>query len=473
MNIRRSLKKVCAVFVLCAATAIASPAQTFKTLVSFNGSNGSFPHFVSLSQGADGHLYGTTAGGTLSFPGTIFNVTTEGTVTTLGTFCGSCQSGDSPWTGLVLDTDGNFYGTTAGNFDDDGTVFKFHARSPLTSLTTLHRFHGNDGRDPFAALLLAVDGNIYGTTFYGGTSSSCSFGCGTVFKITPEGTLSTLHTFDYADGGGPVGALIQGTDGNVYGTTSFGGANGYGTVFRMTSMGTLTTLHDFDSTDGASPYGGLVQATDGNLYGTTSGGGGGGNGTVFKITAGGRLTSLYSFCAGECADGATPYAGLIQATDGNFYGTTYANGAYFGGTVFKITPGGDLTTLYSFCARTSCIDGARPYGGLVQSTNGILYGITYEGGGFDEGVVFTLDVGLGPFVTFVRAAGRVDQTGPILGQGLTGTTSVAINGIPGVFTVISDTVIRATVPAGATTGYVTVTTPTGVLTSNVPFHVIQ
>jgi uncharacterized repeat protein (TIGR03803 family) len=271
--------------------------------------------------------------------------------------------------------------------------------------------------------------------------------------------------------------LIQDTVGNLYGTGSFGGADGHGTIFKITSGGKLTTLHDFALADGAAPYGGVLLASDGNFYGTTSQGGdpncyGGNCGTVFKMTPTGTLTTLHSF-AGYPSEGAQPMAGLLQATDGNFYGTTYNGGANFqGGTIFKITPGGSLTTLYSFCSLANCADGARPEGGLAQSTNGIFYGVTYQGGYYDDGTVFSLDMGLGPFVTFVRFTGRVGRTGPILGQGLTGTTSVSINGIEADFTVVSDTHIKATVPLGATTGFVTVTTPSGMLTSNVPFRVI-
>jgi uncharacterized repeat protein (TIGR03803 family) len=264
-------------------------------------------------------------------------------------------------------------------------------------------------------------------------------------------------------------------DGNFYGTTEQGGAYNSGTVFRITREGALTTLHNFDGADGAQPYAALVQATDGNFYGTTYTGGANGNhGTVFKITGGGVLTTLYSFCAqANCADGEGVFAGLVQATDKNFYGATAFSGANGGGTIFEITTGGILTTLYSFGT-----DGSHPVGALIQDTNGNFYGTTLLGGELTCnppdgcGTVFSLDVGLGPFVTFVRPSGRVGHTGPILGQGFTGTTSVLLNGTPVTFTVVSDTYIRATVPAGATTGYVTVTTPSGTLTSNVPFHVI-
>jgi len=351
------------------------------------------------------------------------------------------------------------------------------------TFNTLVSFDGTNGDDPSQiSLVQGLDGNVYGTTGWGGTTDE-----GTVFKITPEGTLSVVYNFcpqpNCDDGQFPSAGLVLSTDRKFYGTTLGGGVDGQGTVFEMTSRGQLTTLHSFTGMDGALPeaalvqgtndgnlpQGGLVQAADGNFYGTTEGGGVKNVGTVFKITPRGALTTIYNFCAQtNCADGKFPFYGLILGTDGNFYGTTVYGGADFG-TVFTITPDGKLTTLHTF----DFTDGSEPYGGLLQATNGRFYGTTYMGGADGGGTVFSTDTGLGPFVTFVRAAGKVGQTGPILGQGFTGTLSVSINGIDAKFTVISDTHIRATVPEGATTGYVTVTTPTGVLISNVPFHVIK
>jgi uncharacterized repeat protein (TIGR03803 family) len=196
-----------------------------------------------------------------------------------------------------------------------------------------------------------------------------------------------------------------------------------------------------------------------------------GCGTVFRITLSGDLTTLHTFCtSGNCPDGSEPQARLVQATDGNLYGTTYRGGeggSDGAGTVFAITPAGSLAMLHSFTG----FDGDFPQEGLIQDTSGILYGVT--SGVAAQGTSYSLDMGLGPFVTFVQAAGRVGQTGPILGQGFTGTTSVSFNGIPASFTVVSDTFLKATVPQGATTGHVTVTTPSGTLTSNVVFHVLK
>src|SRR5215831_4589065 len=209
------------------------------------------------------------------------------------------------------------------------------------TVSTLFSFDGTDGANPFGGLIQATDGNFYGTTYDGGTSGNCSGGCGTVFKITPKGVLTKLHSFHFTDGAQPYAGLIQTTNGNFYGTTSGGGTGsacvlGCGTVFKITPEGVLTTLHNFDFTDGAIPLGGLIQATDGNFYGATINGGKGsacgGCGTVFKITPEGVLTTLHNF---DGTDGANPLGALLQATDGDFYGATVVS-VFSPGTVFKI-----------------------------------------------------------------------------------------------------------------------------------------
>src|SRR5271166_4880625 len=265
---------------------------------------------------------------------------------------------------------------------------------PAQILTTLYSLDGADGATPYAAVVLATDGNLYGTTLQGGASGNCSGGCGTVFKTTPSGTLTTVYSFSGPDGSNPYAGLIQATDGNFYGTTSAGGSTGCGgtgcgAVFKITASGTLTTLHIFGGSDGFFPVAGLVQTTDGNFYGTTVAGGASSSGTVFKITPSGTLTTLYSFCSqNNCADGAYPQDRLLQATDGNFYGTTYngGSGSNCCGTVFRITPSGALTTLYSWTGT----DGAYPYAGLVQAKDGNFYGTTYAGGANQEGTVFKI-----------------------------------------------------------------------------------
>jgi uncharacterized repeat protein (TIGR03803 family) len=427
---------------------------------------------ASLVQGTNGDLYGTTSdGGGANLGGTVFKITPSGVLTSLYSFCPqtSCADGYLPYAPLIQGTNGNFYGTTyGGGANNLGTVFKI---TPSGMLTTLHGFAGfpSDGQTPVAGLVQATNGNFYGTAAFGGGGSK-----GTVFKITPSGTLTTLHSFGGPDGDSPYASVVQALNGNFYGTTFDGGTTNAGTVFKMTPGGRLTTLHSFDGTDGDFLQGPLIQWTDGNFYGTTSGGGANQDGTVFKITPSGTLTTLYSFCAQtNCADGATPGAGLVQATDGNLYGTTY-DGGNGGGTVFQITPNGALTTLYSFCAiLPGCKDGAHPSAGLVQDTNGTFYGTTQSGGTSADGygTVFSLSVGLGPFVETQTTSGMVGGAVKILGTSLTGSTSVTFNGTTATFTVKSKSEIATTVPTGATTGTVQVVTPGGTLSSNVPFTV--
>ena len=280
---------------------------------------------------------------------------------------------------------------------------------PAQTFTSLYSFCSqsgcSDGVSPVASLVQATNGDLYGTTIWGGTGGVA--GDGTVFKITPHGELTTLYSFcsqaNCADGAWPEAALVQATNGDFYGTTAGLGAypgtpgvtncqasGGCGTVFKITPSGALTTLYRFCSqsgcTDGESPAAGLVQASNGDFYGTTRGGGAKGGGTVFRISPSGTLTTLYSFCSQlNCADGAYPEAALIQAANGDLYGTTSSGGACEPacGTVFAITPSGTLTTIFDFCAfanAVGCLDGSYPTGKLVQASNGNLYGTTQKGG---------------------------------------------------------------------------------------------
>jgi uncharacterized repeat protein (TIGR03803 family) len=384
-------------WLFCAVVCIAAPAQKFQTIASFDNYNGAYPQYVSLIQGAGGNFYGTTFEGGEATLGTLFEVTAGGEVTTLCSFGQAfCYGGDFPYSGLAQDAEGNFYGTTwQGGTNKTGAVYEF---TTTGTLTVLYNFcsqqNCTDGDDPYAPLVQASNGDFYGTTLDGGTE-----GYGTVFAITSAGTLTTLHSFGYKDGAGPVAGLIQAENGNFYGTTLYGGAHGAGTVYEINSAGMLTTLHSFGSKgDGANPYAGLVQGTDGNFYGTTYGGGAHGHGAVFEITATGELTTLYSFCSQKkCVDGAHPYAGIIQATNGNFYGTASLGGTQNRGTLYQLTPAGALSTMHSFCTqRHRCTDGAYPSGGLLQATDGTLYGTTTKGGPRQAGTVFSLSLAADP-----------------------------------------------------------------------------
>jgi uncharacterized repeat protein (TIGR03803 family) len=336
---------------------------------------------------------------------------------TLG-FCQptGCPIGELPETGLNLASDGNFYGEAAACSagDCNGTVFKV---TPEGTATLLHSFVGTDGSTPYGPLVEGTDGNLYGTTSYNPW--------GTVFKISKAGKFVLLHTFTNANGDGatPVAGLVEGTDGNFYGTTAQGGSHqgctdGCGTVFKVTPGGEFATIYQF-CTDGVCHDGqggtGLALGVDSNFYGTTPNGGTG-SGTVFRITPAGLFTTLNTFASG----GSSPTGELVLGNDGSFYGTTVYGGTDNSGTVFKLTPNGTLTTLYNF----DYPSGAAPYGGLLQATTGVFYGATTQGGDLGCGngvtgcgILYSLDTGLDSFVTFVVRAGKVGKTTGILGQG--------------------------------------------------------
>ncbi|HEY0745288.1 MAG TPA: choice-of-anchor tandem repeat GloVer-containing protein [Steroidobacteraceae bacterium] len=319
--------------------------------------------------------------------------------TLLYSFAGSLSDGADPYHSLIQASDGDFYGTTlAGGTSNAGTIFKI---TPSGTETLLYSFAGT----PYAGLVQGSDGNVYGTTASGGSS-----GRGTVFKITPSGTETLLYSFP-AGSSDPYTGLIQGSDGNVYGTTGAGGASDDGTVFELTPSGTETVLHAFPkvgSSDGKIPYAGLIQGSDGNFYGTTYFGGSSAFGTVFKVTPSGTETVLYSFAGGS--DGEHPYAGVIQGSDGNFYGTTYQGGASGLGTVFKVTPSGTETVLYSFAGGLS--DGANPEAGVIQGSDGNFYGATYLGGASGFGTVFELTPSGTETVLHAFAGGSSDGGNP-------------------------------------------------------------
>jgi len=419
-----------------------TPAGVETVLYSFTGgtTDGVSPR-AALIQGSDGNFYGTTSGGGTSNTGTVFKVTPAGVETVLYSFAGGTTDGVSPRAALIQGSDGNFYGTTAsGGTSGKGTVFKV---TPAGVETVLYSFTGGttDGSVPVAALIQGSDGNFYGTTSSGGASS-----VGTVFKITPAGVETALHSFagGTSDGGQPIAALIQGGDGNFYGTTSSGSANNTGTVFKITPAGVETVLHSFASgTDGFGPLAALIQGSDGNFYGTTSSGGTNNNGTVFKITPAGVETVFYSFSGGT--DGSQPQAALIQGADGNFYGTTLSGGTTTNGTVFKITPAGAETVLYSF---DSGPEGQTPTG-LIQGSDGNFYGTTSRGGTSGNGTVFKVTPAGVETVLYSFTGGTTDGGNP---------AAALIQGSDGNF--------YGTTSAGGTIGYGVVfkITPAGVET---------
>jgi uncharacterized repeat protein (TIGR03803 family) len=314
----------------------------FSNLFSFTGTSGAYlgsKPSASLIWGPNGNLYGTTEEGGVNNHGTVFELTTNGGFTSLISFTGTngAYPGDYPMAGLVWGTNGNLYGTTAyGGTNDNGTVFELSTNGGFASLVSFTGTNGAaPGAQPFARLLLANDGSFYGTTQSGGTNDVLNGGDGTIFQMTPAGAIRTLVSFNLPNGANPQAGLVQGRDGNFYGTAYSGGNQGLGSIFKMTSAGALTTLFSFRNTNGANPNAALVQGADGNFYGTTQLGGANNSGTIFQMTPSGLLNSLVSFAG---TNGAYPVAELIPGVDGNFYGTTALGGTNVEGTVFRFPP---------------------------------------------------------------------------------------------------------------------------------------
>jgi uncharacterized repeat protein (TIGR03803 family) len=390
---------------------------------------------------------------------------------------GDVVDGSIPDSALMLDTDGNLYGTASeGGEYGVGTVFRVTTAGTLTNLYSFGEFQDTngvalDGSNPYGALMQDVNGGLYGTTFDGGSND-----LGTVFRITPGGALTTLYSFgqfqdtngNVLDGEGPRAALVSGPNNSLYlfGTTSGGGSQSAGTAYRVTTNGALTNLHSFgtiqdvygDFLDGANPYAPLLVGPDGNLFGTTTSAGSN-FGTVFRMTTNGALTTLYSFGTiqdtnGNALDGSTPQAPLIIASDGNFYSTTSVGGTNTNGfgTVFRLTTNGTLTTLYSFGAiqdtNGQALDGANPDGGLVQGSNGELYGTTSQGGKDNNGTVFQITTN-GTLLTLYRFTGFNDGANPEAGLVLLGNTlygTASFGGSAGSGTVFSITLASAGPP---------------------------
>ena len=306
------------------------------------------------------------------------------TLTVLYSFAGPPDAA-YPFGGLVRDAKGNLYGATAwGGTTNNGAVFAISKRGVEKVLYSFQG--GTDGAYPSASLVRDKAGNLYGTTPFGGDSTSCSNGCGTIFQITPAGDESVLYRFTGgSDGSKPQAALILDRQGNLYGTTSEGGFFFWGTVFKLSPDGQLTTLYAFTGDiDGGGPMGALVRDSKGNLYGTTQFMGAQYAGTVFKVSKSGIETVLYSFAGGS--DGEFPQTGVVRDKQGNLYGTTPIVGSNFG-TVYEITTRGKYHTLYIF---TGQADGAGPVGGVIRDTKGNLYGTVSVGGADGFGAVFKL-----------------------------------------------------------------------------------
>jgi uncharacterized repeat protein (TIGR03803 family) len=442
------------VFVLSLSSTSAS-AQTVTTLQNFNGTNGANPYIGPLTQGRDGKLYGTTYYGGANLMGTVFRFNpATNFISVIHNFAG--PEGSSP-TALALGTDGNFYGTTNyGGTAGLGVLFKITSAG---TYTLLHSFlGGSDGEFPQDSPVQASDGNIYGVTV-GGVGTAA-----TVYKYTRSGVYSIIYTLPTSSGSNAQG-VIQGSDTNLYVTANGGGANGCGSIVKLTLNGVLKAVHSFNCSNGGGyPVAPLVQASNGNYYGTTPNNGSSDFGVLYDLGASFGETVVHTFTSSGAR---TPEGGLVQGTDGNLYGVSESTGNLDGGELYTWNPSTlTYSELYQFTGDGNII---AP---LMQHTSGLFYGTSQEQGTHGDGFLFSVNMSLGPFVAFVYPGGKVGNTAEILGQGLTGTTSVTFNGLAATsFTVVSDTYMTAVVPTGATTGAVVVTTPGGTLTSNVSFRV--
>ena len=368
---------------------------TETVIYSFTGGDDGADPTTGLTEGSDGNLYGTTsAAGANGSGGTVFKITTAGVLTVLHSFINDTFTDGSVPSGVIQGTDGSLYGVTAyGGATGNGTVFKI---TPTGTETILHSFVNGlgDGANPLGNLIQATNGNFYGTASIGG-----AYGNGAIFEITAAGVESVLYSFNPSAnaGYGPSSGVIQASDGNLYGTTPATGNNpnkNFGTVFKVSLSGQETLLYAFQGlavSDGQLPKAGLIQGVDGNFYGTTSEAGAGDSGTVVKLTPAGVETVLNNFNAGgsTSVNGYSPIASLIQASDGNLYGVNSLGGAHNNdGTVFQVTPQGVTTLVYAFGANSG--DGANPQANLIQASDGNFYGTTHAGGAYGYGTIFKI-----------------------------------------------------------------------------------
>ncbi len=419
---RIALPAVVACLVLFVDDSLMAAASPLTTLHIFHDTDGNAP-VGALVLGTNGNFYGVTAyGGTgtncSGGCGTVFEISEGGAFTSRHSFTNN--EGEGPRGGLAPGSDGNLYGTTAsGGFFGLGTVFRV---TPGGEVTTIHSFAlGSGSFDPEGDLIEADDGYFYGTTAGGGAG-----GGGGVFRITTNGVFSVLVGVNQ-----PSAGVIQASDGNLYGTTQFGGTGtncvgGCGSVFKITLNGVLTILHSFDRSDGSWPLDGLVEGSDGNFYGTTGGVTGqscsNGCGTVFMITPDGTFTNLHAFAGPE---GREPHGGLVEGSDGNFYGTAYRGGSLFG-TVFQVTTNGVVTRLVSFNA----VNGGFPQARLVKGSDGNLYGTTQGGGGTNNGLgtVFRLTIQTNASATISCVLSPASATN-MVGTAHTVVATVTSNGV--------------------------------------------
>jgi len=460
---------------------LASVRAKYVDFYDFTGDNGQYTPFGAFAQAPSGKLYGALfINDSMIYNPAGKSIKVDWDQANTGNVCGYA---------MAVGPDGALYGTCTeyqDNSNDGGIVFRFDPSQRRNNFTVLYSFPAqNEGRTVYPSpLTLGTDGNFYGTTAGDSTNEY-----GTVFQITPQGSFSTIHVFQGgaddgaapSHGGTDVGnaiGLTLGSDGNFYGTTDSGGANGTGTVYQVTPGGNVTVIYSFNS-PGICPCTGVTEA-NGNFYGQSFRGGTNSEGTIFEVTPGGTMTTLHNFDLSVDSAG-YPSLPFTLGSDGNLYSASPSfTGGYGPESVYRITPSGTYTDLYDGfaypdgpgCSEAGpgCFVQSPPY----QATNGRFYGVTMWGGANEDGSVFSLTVrGADAFVRPIVSVAKPGQWLGILGQGFTGATNVSFSGKTAAFRVKSDTYLEARVPLDATKGRITVTTGTGDLRSNTDFSPLR
>jgi hypothetical protein len=461
-----------ALFVAIASTSNMAHAQTVTQVYQFGSASGDpvTPAYPAvITQGRDGNLYSTSAKGGAYATGAAYKFSPSGTESVIHSFLADQSEGYDCLSGLTLGRDGNFYGACSSYPNHNGNLYSL---TPSGTRSSVHAYSGGaDGAYPFSVPIQAADNNYYGVTYYGG------IGGGTAYKTNASGsTYKVLYNFysQAYDGSQPFGGLVQGKDGNFYGTLPGSGLHALGAIYKMSAAGKESVLYAPVATDGNNYLAGLIQGSDGYLYGCNNLGGQYGYGTVFKVSSKGAYTILHHFGSLGSADGVYCDVNLVQATDGNYYGVTIAGGNWGrnakGGVIFKIDPKGSYSIAYTFDGTI----GSIPASALYQNTNGLLYGVTQNGGlgTPGQGVAYSFNIGAKPFARLELTSGAAGNSIGIFGQGFLAATGVTFGGVSASFTPAGDNYMTVTVPTEGKSGSVVVNIPSGNLTSSKPFKLI-